>query len=75
MGIWLDKGELEKSIEKARYIDSESSSYYGQERHHRHHDDHDYDGNDDRDKYENEKNVNSRRKRGGIAELFGNLFD
>lgn len=77
MGIWLDKGELEKIIEKARYMDSENASYYDQERLHRHHgdDDHDYDDHDDRNKYGNEKYGNLRRKRGGISELFGNLFD
>lgn len=70
MGIWLDKGELEKIIEKAKQTESyydERDTYYNKKRHQDDDDDHHYG--------EKDKHGYPRRKRGGIGEIFGNLFD
>lgn len=79
MGIWLDKGELDKIIEHSRREFSESQredyddKYYS--RNNYHHDD-DHDDHDDH-YYKNKHGYehNPRKKRGGLGEIFGNLFD
>jgi uncharacterized protein len=80
MGVWLDKGELEKTIELDIKEESykKPDEYKYKENHDIHHDDDDYD--DDHNKHGNnqkiyyDKNGNPRKRRGGISEIFGDLF-
>ena len=76
MGIWLDKGELEKIVERAKQTETQYSNYDNDKKYNKHHDDDDHDEHyyDDRDKH-GFNNGYPRKKRGGIGEIFGNLFD
>ena len=74
MGIWLDKGELEKILLRENQIESEESGnkYDGIHfsGHSNSHDD------DERHHYGDEKyKYGNKRRKGGLGELFGNLFD
>lgn len=79
MGVWLDKNELEKIIEKS----FEESAYDTTNRQtdndysyrHKDHDDHDghYKHGHDDEKY-NDKKGYPRKRRGGISDIFGDLF-
>jgi Zn-finger nucleic acid-binding protein len=60
-GVWLDRGELDKIIDKAAANESLSSGgpsneYYGNDR--------------DRDKYGNPYNQKYRKKRGFLGDMF-----
>ena len=58
-GIWLDRGELEKIIEKSNQYETTRYPEYRRDKHHDDHDDHRYSGDN---KY--------RRKKGFLGELF-----
>ncbi len=72
MGIWLDKGELEKIISRSQEEDTSRKDYDNNDKHYRHDDD---DHDDDFYKNHGYKNDYRHKKRGGLSELFGNLFD
>lgn len=74
MGIWLDKGELEKIINRAKMENTQPEQDYYENKHSRHHDDDDYDEHHYKDKH-GYNNGYPRKKRGGLSEIFGNLFD
>jgi uncharacterized protein len=64
-GVWLDKGELDKIIEKT---ESSESKHYDNDRKEK-----DYDDNEDFDGHRHfDKNNPARKKRGGFL---SNLFD
>lgn len=77
-GVWLDKGELDKMIEKA--ITSESSQKLNQDEQkgkRKYDDDNDYDDDDDNGGFfnrnrQNKGGNNPNRRKGGFL---GNLFD
>ena len=58
-GIWLDRGELEKIIEKSNQYETTRYPESRRDKHHDDHDDHRYSGDN---KY--------RRKKGFLGELF-----
>ena len=80
MGVWLDKGELEKIIAQSEAYDAQ---YYNENRkdNHDYDDDDHYGGHNDKhhDKYSGkvyyDKNGKPMRRRGGFSEILGNLFD
>ena len=80
MGVWLDKGELDKIIEKLKEEETNNlSGHRYKENYKQHHDDDDHDDYD-HDKHDQDrkiyydKNGNPRKRRGGISEIFGDLF-
>jgi uncharacterized protein len=76
MGIWLDKGELEKIITQT---DAYNSRFYNENQHEN--DDDDDSGHHDRhhDRFNGkvyyDKNGKPIRKRGGLGDILGGLFD
>ncbi|RJQ29043.1 MAG: hypothetical protein C4589_05465 [Peptococcaceae bacterium] len=68
-GVWLDQGELEKVVSLARDFRGEYEQMY--ERHYK--DEHDRRRDDDR--YDNYRHPYKRKKKHGILEIFGELFD
>lgn len=64
MGIWLDKGELDKIIERSNVYNKHHDDNDKYERDYNKHDSH----------YDHEKNRLHKRK-GGFGEILGNLFD
>ncbi len=78
-GIWLDKGELDKIIARTQPTDYSNEQYYEKNNKHKEH--HNFDDDDDERDYGHhkgkmyyDKNGKPIRK-GGIAQIFGNLFD
>ncbi len=82
MGIWLDKGELEKIIELSTSYESRNENSYRKEGHDFYDDEDDHHG-DRHDKHYDEhdrkitydKNGRPIRKKGGFADILGGLFD
>lgn len=75
-GIWLDKGKIDKIIERAQSVNySNEENHLKDEKRFRHKEDeyHNRDDNDERVFYD--KNGREVKRRGGISQLFGNLFD
>lgn len=71
-GVWLDKGELDKIIEKAASMQSSQDLKSNEDKKRRDDDDYDDEGGFfNRNKRDNENNPNRRRKGG----FLGNLFD
>jgi uncharacterized protein len=83
-GIWLDRGELEKIIEKMYIYEKQNNTYnkvsdhgsdddkhYYDDDHH--HSDKHHEGYNNKVYYDN--NGKPIRKRGGFADILGNLFD
>lgn len=72
-GVWLDKGELDKIIEKSSSADSSQQLKSQDEKRYREHDD---DDDDDRGFFNrnrsNDNKTNPNRRKGGFL---GNLFD
>jgi uncharacterized protein len=73
-GVWLDRGELDKIIERSSALESPRSrpveyhqEYRKEESHHGHHD-------DDHDYYIDPK-TGKRKRRGGPLGFLGELFD
>jgi len=64
MGVWLDKGELDKIIERSELNNKHSDDH---ERFDRDYDKHEH-------HYDYQKNTTHKRK-GGLGDIFGNLFD
>lgn len=64
-GVWLDKGELDKIIEKSE-LSTTPKNYDSQKK------DDDYDDDDFDNRNRHDKNHPNRRKRGGFL---GDLFD
>lgn len=73
MGIWLDKGELDKIVA----LSNESAPSYDRDPGYQKDRDYDYRKDDDyrykKDEYYNGKHP--RKRRGGIGDIFGDLFD
>lgn len=78
MGVWLDKGEMEKIVElysneESNFRPDNQKYKYDNNRHHDDdcddHDEHGHGGNLGYD-----KDGTPCRKRGGISEIFGDLF-
>lgn len=69
-GIWLDRGELEKLIERS--VGSYSNESYSIEQEYRHKDkDHDDDDHDHKYNHQNYSNqYGQKRKKGFLSELF-----
>ncbi|HWR00788.1 MAG TPA: zf-TFIIB domain-containing protein [Chlorobaculum sp.] len=69
-GVWLDRGELDKIIERSA-IESRpvnhARDYYKEESHHGHHD-------DDHD-YSIDPKTGRRKRKGGLSGFLGELFD
>lgn len=72
-GVWLDKGELDKIIEKSSSAETSQQLKSQNENRNREHDD---DDDDDRDFFNrnrgNDNKTNPNRRKGGFL---GNLFD
>lgn len=82
VGIWLDKGELEKIISHSETNEVEYYNNYKRDGHDNHDDTQDhYDGHHDKhhDRYSGkvyyDEHGRPMRRRGGLGEIFGNLFD
>lgn len=74
-GVWLDKGELDKIIEKSASAQSSQNFKSNEEKRRRQDDDDDDDGEGgffNRGRRDNENNPSRRRKGGGFL---GDLFD
>lgn len=74
-GVWLDKGELDKIIEKSSIAESSQQLKSQDEKRNRHDDDDDDDEDDGGGFNRNRRNENKNnpnRRRGGFL---GNLFD
>jgi Zn-finger nucleic acid-binding protein len=77
-GVWLDKGELDKIIEKSMAAEAgQNLKQTDEKRKQRQHDDDDDDDDDDNGGFfnrnrRNDNNENPNRRRGGFL---GNLFD
>ena len=77
-GVWLDKGELDKIIEKSASAQASQNLKSNEDKRKKQYDDDDDDDDDDeggffnRGKRDNENNPNRRRKGGGFL---GDLFD
>jgi Zn-finger nucleic acid-binding protein len=73
-GIWLDRGELEKIIERELSMSSQKIRYNNNDnddRHDRRKDDHDnYGQNYDNDDHNNYGHNNKNKKRGFLSDLF-----
>jgi len=65
-GVWLDRGELDKIIERAA-PQPRSAEYRKEESHHGHHD-------DDHDYYIDPR-TGKRKRKGGALGFLGELFD
>ena len=66
-GVWLDRGELDKIIERSQSVETRYATDQGRD----HHDDHDHDDHDDHDSYRRGHSDRPRRRRGGfLGELF-----
>lgn len=74
-GVWLDRGELDKIIERtaSEYPSSRKGEYHQEYRkedaHHGRHDD------DDDDDYNIDPKTGRRKRRGGLSGFLGELFD
>jgi uncharacterized protein len=75
MGIWLDKGELEKIIERATIAENCQNEKKYDKQESRNNDINDEYHSFDDDKHGKNRNGYPHKKRGGISEIFGNLFD
>lgn len=72
-GVWLDRGELDKIIERssAGYMSNKYRSVaQNMESHHRHHD-HEHKGHE----YDIDPRTGKRKKHGGPLGFLGELFD
>jgi len=72
MGIWLDKGELEKILARERGIENKQDKPENERFNNSYNSD--YEEKKYRDKYEYNKNT-PYKKKGGFSEIFGDLFD
>jgi len=76
-GVWLDKGELDKIIEKSASAQASQNLKSNEDKRRKQYDDDDDDDEDEggffnRGKRDNENNPNRRKKGGGFL---GDLFD
>lgn len=71
-GIWLDKGELDKIIEKSAAAEEEKFSQYEKKQKQRRTDNDDDDDDDDDGGFFNRNRKNNRDREGGFL---SNLFD
>ena len=75
-GIWLDKGELDKIIERSQSEISSNDNYYEKDdKHYKHDNDDDHRNGDNKGKVTYDKYGRPIKRRGGIGEILGNLFD
>lgn len=71
-GIWLDKGELDKIIEKSAAAEKETYDQYEKKNKQRRNDNDDDDDDDDNGGFFNRNRGNNRDREGGFL---SNLFD
>ncbi|NTU52137.1 MAG: hypothetical protein HGA97_00240 [Chlorobiaceae bacterium] len=73
-GVWLDRGELDKIIERTKEHSSEryDNNRYDEEK--RHHGDDKHYGHGEHD-YHADTKTGKRKRGGGALEFFGGLFD
>lgn len=80
MGVWLDKGELEKIIAQSDAYEAQYNNDYRRDNHGFDDDDH-YGGHNDKhhDRHSGkvyyDKNGKPIRRRGGFGDILGGLFD
>lgn len=67
-GVWLDRGELDKIIERAGNNGEQHSR--NQQEYHEHHEERRYDHNDNHDKYPNHHDKKHKKEN-----FLGDLFD
>lgn len=73
-GVWLDRGELDKIVERAAAYDEESVPPMRAERKYRDNSDDDYDYDDDQYRRDDRRYAQSKRKRSKLDKLF-DIFD
>lgn len=74
-GVWLDRGELEKIIERSnsysqQYMDGSSHNYHDEHFHKKHHDDHHYDNHYDHSNEHNNYGYSGHKRKGFLSDLF-----
>ncbi|RJQ24889.1 MAG: hypothetical protein C4589_12090 [Peptococcaceae bacterium] len=79
-GVWLDRGELEKVVSLARDFQSEHEQVSGrrlEDEYDRQRDDDRYERNRQRDDdyYDKHRHPYKKKKKHGLLDIFGELFD
>lgn len=77
-GVWLDRGELDKIIERSASYSSQEryeQGYNQKESHHGHHEDSHYKHHDSDHNYYIDPKTGRRKRRGGPLDFLEDLFD